>query len=107
MAEKQESRIGMLPDGSVIHVFCGGKIGLNVGGSSDKENPYVWLNIGELTENVGIAGDVKDVGFNKDCLIIRVVFYDIRSIDVFIKKFEEAKKKMNDILEYNKKVDEF
>lgn len=105
MAEKQESRIGMLPDGSILYVFCGGKIGVQVGGSRDKQAPYVCVDIGELEKNVGIGGNANNVPFKHNG-IIRIVAYDSQSIDVFIKAFEEAKNTLNDILEYNKKVDD-
>ncbi len=107
MAEKQESRIGLTPDGKFIYVFCGGKIGVQVGGSRDKQAPYVCVDIGELEENVGIGGNADAVPFKHDGGIIRVVAYDTQSIDVFIKAFESAKNTLNDILEYNKKVDDF
>lgn len=106
MAEKQESRIGMSPDGKLLFVFCGGKIGVQVGGSRDKQAPYVCVDIGELEEKVEIGDNTDAVQFKHDGGIIRVVAYDTRSIDVFIKAFEDAKNTLNDILEYNKKVDD-
>lgn len=106
MAEKQESRIGMSPDGKLLFVFCGGKIGVQVGGSRDKQAPYVCVDIGELEEKVEIGSNASNVPFKWDGGIIRVVAYDTQSIDVFIKAFEDAKNILNDILEYNKKVDD-
>ena len=106
MAEKQESRIGITPDGKFIYVFCGGKIGVQVSGSRDKQAPFVCVDIGELEKNVGIGGKANDVPFKHNGGIIRVVAYDTQSIDVFIKAFEDAKNTLNDILEYNKKVDD-
>lgn len=104
MAEKQESRMGMSPDGKFLYVFCGGKIGVQVGGSRDKQAPYVCVDIGELEEKVEIGSNTNDIPFKYDGGIIRVVAYDTQSIDVFIKAFEEAKKMMNDISEYNKNL---
>ena len=105
MAEKQESRIGMSPDGKLLFVFCGGKIGVQVGGSRDKQASYVCVDIGELEENVGIGGNADAVPFKHDGGIIRIVAYESESLDVFIRAFESAKNALNDILEYNKKVD--
>lgn len=104
MAEKQESGIGMTPDGTFIYVFCGGKIGVQVGCSHDKQAPYVCVDIGELEENVKIGDNANDVPFKHDGGIIRVVVYDTQSIDVFINAFESAKNTLNDILEYNKNL---
>lgn len=106
MAEKQESRIGMSADGKLLFVFCGGKIGVQVGGSRDKQAPYVCVDIGELEEKVEIGSNTSNVPFKWDGGTIRIVAYESESLDVFIRAFESAKKMMNDILEYNKKVDD-
>ena len=104
MAEKQESRIGMSPDGKLLFVFCGGKIGVQVGGSRDKQAPYVCVDIGELEEKVEISSNASNVPFKWDGGTIRIVAYESESLDVFIRAFESAKKMMNDILEYNKNL---
>ena len=106
MAEKQESRIGMSPDGKFIYVFCGGKIGVQVGGSRDKQAPYVCVDIGELEEKVEIGSNTSNIPFKWNGGTIRIVAYESESLDVFIRAFESAKNTLNDILEYNKKVDD-